>query len=114
MKPDGPMNSLWSRWFTVAERFDAVLWPTDLQRAEVEQRFGASTVHVVVPHAVPAAASVAPLSARDPGRVVMLNRLAPGSASTTLFARSRRWCAGSRAPPSTSTGKAPSAMRCRR
>ncbi|WP_344060246.1 glycosyltransferase [Microbacterium pumilum] len=77
-EPDGPINALWSRWFTVAERFDAVLWPTTMQRSDVEQRFGGSPVHVVVPHAVPAAASVAPLSARDPGRVVMLNRLAPG------------------------------------
>jgi poly(glycerol-phosphate) alpha-glucosyltransferase len=77
-QPDGPLNALWTRWFTVAERFDAVLWPTSLQRSEVEERFGASPVHVVVPHAVPAAASVAPLSSRDPGRVVMLNRLAPG------------------------------------
>jgi glycosyltransferase involved in cell wall biosynthesis len=77
-EPDGPLNTLWTRWFTVAERFDAVLWPTSLQRSEVEQRFGASPVHVVVPHAVPAAASVAPLASRDPGRVVMLNRLAPG------------------------------------
>ena len=77
-QPDGPINPLWTRWFTVAERFDAVLWPTALQRSEVQERFGASSVHVVVPHAVPAAASVAPLAARDPGRVVMLNRLAPG------------------------------------
>ena len=77
-QPDGPLNPLWTRWFTVAERFDAVLWPTAMQRSEVQERFGASPVHVVVPHAVPAAASVAPLSARDPGRVVMLNRLAPG------------------------------------
>lgn len=77
-QPEGPLNSLWTRWFTVAEQFDAVLWPTAIQRSEVEQRFGASPVHVVVPHAVPAVASVAPLSARDPGRVVMLNRLAPG------------------------------------
>lgn len=77
-QPDGPVNALWSRWFTVAERFDAVLWPTAMQRSDVQARFGASPVHVVVPHAVPAAASVPPLSARDPGRVVMLNRLAPG------------------------------------
>ncbi len=77
-EPDGPLNPLWERWFTVAERFDAVLWPTALQRSDVEDRFGASPIHVVVPHAIPAAASVAPLSARDPGRVVMLNRLAPG------------------------------------
>ena len=76
--PDAPLNPLWSRWFTVAERFDAVLWPTDAQRSDVEDRFGSSPVHVVVPHAVGAAASVTPLADRVPGRVVMLNRLAPG------------------------------------
>jgi len=75
---DAPLNPLWSRWFGLAERFDAVLWPTHAQRADVEERFGASDLHVVVPHAVPAAASVAPLARRDPGRIVMLNRLAPG------------------------------------
>ena len=76
--PDAPLNPLWSRWFSLAERFDAVLWPTDAQRADVEDRFGSSPVHVVVPHAVGAAASVTPLADRAPGRVVMLNRLAPG------------------------------------
>lgn len=76
--PDAPTNPLWSRWFSLAERFDAVLWPTTTQRADVQDRFGASPVHVVVPHAVPSAASVTPLSDRVPGRVVMLNRLAPG------------------------------------
>ena len=76
--PDARVNPLWSRWFTLAERFDAVLWPTDAQRSDVEVRFGASPVHVVVPNAVPAAASVTPLSDRKPGHVVMLNRLAPG------------------------------------
>jgi poly(glycerol-phosphate) alpha-glucosyltransferase len=76
--PDAPLNTLWSRWFTLAERFDAVLWPTAAQRTDVEERFGASDVHVVVPNAVAAAASVTPLADRDPFRVVMLNRLAPG------------------------------------
>ncbi|WP_314508002.1 glycosyltransferase [uncultured Microbacterium sp.] len=76
--PDASLNPLWSRWFSLAERFDAVLWPTAAQRADVEDRFGSSPVHVVVPHAVGAAASVTPLADRVPGRVVMLNRLAPG------------------------------------
>lgn len=76
--PDAPLNPLWSRWFSLAERFDAVLWPTEAQRADVEDRFGTSPVHVVVPHAVPAAVTVTPLSAREPDRIVMLNRLAPG------------------------------------
>lgn len=76
--PDAPLNALWARWFTVAERFDAVLWPTAAQRADVTERFGASDVHVVAPHGVAAASSVTPASERTPGRVVMLNRLAPG------------------------------------
>ena len=76
--PDAPLNPLWSRWFGLAERFDAVLWPTRSQRSDVEDRFGSSPVHVVVPHAVGAAASVTPLASRAAGRVVMLNRLAPG------------------------------------
>lgn len=76
--PDAPLNALWSRWFTLAERFDAVLWPTHAQRADVADRFGDAGVHVVVPHGVAAAASVPSGSARTPGRVVMLNRLAPG------------------------------------
>ncbi|MCR2808990.1 MULTISPECIES: glycosyltransferase [unclassified Microbacterium] len=76
--PDAPLNELWSRWFGLAERFDAVLWPTAAQRDDVEDRFGTSPVHVVVPNAVPPAASVAPLADRVPGRILMLNRLAPG------------------------------------
>ena len=76
--PDAPVNPLWSRWFTLAERFDAVLWPTAAQRDDVEDRFGASPVHVVVPNAVPPAASVTPLADRVRGRIVMLNRLASG------------------------------------
>lgn len=76
--PDAPLNTLWSRWFGLAERFDAVVWPTDAQRGDVQDRFGSSEVHVVVPNAVPPAASVTPLDARVHGLVVMLNRLAPG------------------------------------
>ncbi|MDN3495777.1 glycosyltransferase [Planococcus sp. APC 4015] len=76
--PDAALNTLWSRWFSVAERFDAVLWPTHAQRADVADRFGDAGVHVVVPHGVASAASVPPGSERVPGRVVMLNRLAPG------------------------------------
>jgi len=77
-RPDAPVNGLWSRWFDLAERFDAVLWLTDEQRADVNRRFHLGGVHIVVPHGVPAAASVVPPAGRDQGRVVMLNRLAPG------------------------------------
>ncbi|MET0812673.1 MAG: glycosyltransferase [Microbacterium sp.] len=76
--PDADVNTLWSRWFSLAERFDAVLWPTDAQRADVADRFGGAGVHLVAPHGVPAAASVSPSSGRVLGRVVMLNRLAIG------------------------------------
>jgi glycosyltransferase involved in cell wall biosynthesis len=76
--PDAPLNRLWSRWFDVVDRFDAVLWPTASQRADVVARFGESGVHVLAPHGVPAAASVVPMSEREGGRVVVLGRLAPG------------------------------------
>ncbi len=76
--PDAPVNPLWARWFAVADRFDAVLWPTAAQRDDVRARFGGSDVHVVVPQAVAVAASVIPPERRAPGQVVMLNRLAPG------------------------------------
>jgi glycosyltransferase involved in cell wall biosynthesis len=75
---DAALNPLWSRWFGLAERFDAVLWPTATQRADVQERFGASDVHVLAPHGVAAAESVVPSADREPGRVVMLGRLAPG------------------------------------
>lgn len=75
---DAPLNPLWSRWFSIADRFDAVLWPTPSQRDDVVSRFGPSGVHVVVPHAVVAPASVVPIAAREPGRVVVVGRLAPG------------------------------------
>jgi glycosyltransferase involved in cell wall biosynthesis len=62
----------------MAERFDAVLWLSESQRSDVVQRFGEEGVHLVIPAGVPAASSVTPSSERDRGRVVMLNRLAPG------------------------------------
>ncbi|WP_019179966.1 glycosyltransferase [Microbacterium yannicii] len=76
--PDAPVNALWDRWFSMAERFDAVLWLSESQRTDVVERFGEEGVHLVIPAGVPAASSVTPSSQRDRGRVVMLNRLAPG------------------------------------
>lgn len=75
---DAPVNALWGRWFDLAERFDAVLWLTDEQRHDATERFGLDGVHIVVPHGVPAAASVRPPAERTQGRIAMLNRLAPG------------------------------------
>jgi glycosyltransferase involved in cell wall biosynthesis len=73
---DGPMNPLWTRWFALCERFDAVAWPTRSQRADVVARFGESDVHVLVSNGIvpPAASAVE----REPGLVVALGRLAPG------------------------------------
>ncbi|MFE7843943.1 glycosyltransferase [Microbacterium sp. NPDC057407] len=76
--PDAPLNPLWTRWFSLAERFDAVLWLSEAQRSDVVGRFGDEGVHLVIPAGVPAASSVVPGADRAPGRVVMLNRLAPG------------------------------------
>lgn len=76
--PEAPVNALWSRWLGVADRFDAVLWPTAAQRDDVADRFGEAGVHLVVPQGVDAAASVVPPGHRVAGRTIMLNRLAPG------------------------------------
>ncbi|WP_438353727.1 glycosyltransferase [Microbacterium sp. CJ88] len=87
---DAPVNTLWTRWLGVADRFDAVLWPTGAQRDDVQARFGASDVHLVVPQGVDAAASVVPPGRRVRGRVVMLSRLAPGKridAAIRVFGR---------------------------
>ncbi len=77
-RADSPLNSLWSRWFEIASRFDAVLWPTAHQRDDVRERFGTAANDLVVPHAVSAPATTQPAAGRDPGRVVVLGRLAPG------------------------------------
>ena len=73
---DAPMNALWTRWFALADRFDAVAWPTPRQRDDVEARFGDGIRNVVVPNGIrlPDAGQRAP----EPGLVVSLSRLAPG------------------------------------
>ncbi|KJQ55023.1 glycosyltransferase [Microbacterium sp. SA39] len=74
--PDAPINALWSRWFALADRFDAVIWPTATQRDDVVARFGQAGQHEVVPN------PITPVEPRDdlrePGLVVMLGRLAAG------------------------------------
>ncbi len=72
--PDGPMNGLWSRWFAQVDAFDAVLWPTEGQRADVARRFGDQSTFAVVPNPVQQIGRRD--AATDPHRVVMLNRLA--------------------------------------
>ena len=73
--PDAPLNALWTRWLEVADRFDAVLWPTPQQRRDVEERFGARPGYAVAPN--PAPRAVAAATAPSARRIVMLNRLAP-------------------------------------
>lgn len=74
--PDAPLNPLWTRWFALADRFDAVAWPTPRQRDDVVARFGDGIRSVVVPNGIelPAAGERAP----EPGLVISLSRLAPG------------------------------------
>lgn len=75
---DAPLNALWSRWFEVMDAFDAVLWPTHAQERAVAERFGGRDTFAVVPHPAEPVAIPVPAAQRTPGRVVMLNRLAPG------------------------------------
>jgi glycosyltransferase involved in cell wall biosynthesis len=74
--PDAAMNTLWTRWFRLADRYDAVIWPTATQRDDVVSRFGDAANHTVVPN------PIAPVERRDDlreeGLVVVLGRLAPG------------------------------------
>lgn len=76
--PDAPLNALWTRWFAVMDAFDAIVWPTPSQAAAVARRFGERGTFAVVPHPAEPVAARAAAAARTPGRVVMLNRLAPG------------------------------------
>jgi glycosyltransferase involved in cell wall biosynthesis len=74
--PDAPLNALWTRWFAVSDRFDAVIWPTQAQRDDVQSRFGGDAVNLVSPHGIrlPEVSD----GAREPGLVVSVSRLAPG------------------------------------
>lgn len=74
--PDAAMNALWTRWFALADRFDAVAWPTRSQRDDVVARFGEGAHNVVIPNSV--ATPDDRTVEREPGLVVVLGRLAPG------------------------------------
>jgi len=77
-RADSALNALWTRWFEIAPRFDAVLWPTAHQRDDVRDRFGSAANDLVAPHAVTGPGVVLPADAREEGLVVVLGRLAPG------------------------------------
>lgn len=74
--PDATVNALWTRWLALADRFDAVAWPTKTQRDDVVARFGDDAHNVVIPNVVPT--PDASETEREPGLVVVLGRLAPG------------------------------------
>ncbi|MGP6170860.1 glycosyltransferase [Microbacterium sp. A204] len=74
--PDAPMNALWTRWFALADRFDAVAWPTQRQRDDVAARFGESIRSIVMPNGIEITAGEQ--CAPEPGLVISLSRLAPG------------------------------------
>lgn len=83
--PDAPVNALWTRWFVLSDRFDAVVWPTRSQRDAVAARFGSGARNLVAPNGVEmphrgsdetAADVVAP--EREPGLVISVSRLAAG------------------------------------
>lgn len=77
-RDDSDLNALWTRWFQIAPRFDAVLWPTDYQRCDVRDRFGPIAHDLVAPHAVSGPEVIVPSTGREAGLVVVLGRLAPG------------------------------------
>jgi glycosyltransferase involved in cell wall biosynthesis len=72
-----PVDSLSAGWFDSADGYEAVVWPTQRQLSDVEQRYGPHPNWFVVPHParpVPGAE----LALADPGPViVMVTRLAP-------------------------------------
>lgn len=78
-RPDAALNALWTRWFALADHFDAVAWPTRTQRDDVVARFGGAARHVVIPNAaVDSETRAATTLEREPGLVVVLGRLSPG------------------------------------
>jgi glycosyltransferase involved in cell wall biosynthesis len=78
--PDAPLNALWSRWFAISDRFDAVVWPTGAQRDAVVTRFGEAARNLVAPNGVtlPGPGSEPAGLQREPGLVVSMSRLAAG------------------------------------
>lgn len=74
---DSPVDETWAGWFGVAERFDAIVWLTERQRADAERRFGAHPRSAVIPHPAQALADLPPVDERDPNRAVLIARLAP-------------------------------------
>jgi poly(glycerol-phosphate) alpha-glucosyltransferase len=74
---DSDMDPQWQSWFEKLADFDAVVWLTARQQADVVRRFGAPTRYTVIPHPVEAAPSPQAPGERELNRAVMIARLAP-------------------------------------
>lgn len=73
--PDAPLDGLWKRWLALLDRFDAVIWPTATQRADVTARFGRHE-GFVLNNPVEVDSDPVWVEERDARLVVMMNRLA--------------------------------------
>lgn len=74
--PDASINALWSAWFDLADKFDAVAWPTSAQARDVQARFGEGRNDVVAANGVDIIDVLGPAPTKP--RAVMVNRLSPG------------------------------------
>ena len=74
---DSDMEPQWQSWFEKLADFDAVVWLTARQKADVVRRFGEPTRFVVIPHPVDPVQPIHPPAVRDLNRAVMIARLAP-------------------------------------
>lgn len=74
--PQATLAPPWARWLEVADRFDAVLWPTRAQRDDVAARFGDPGTFRVVPNPVTPGPEPSAAHPRPAATVVMVNRLA--------------------------------------
>jgi poly(glycerol-phosphate) alpha-glucosyltransferase len=74
---DSEMDPQWQSWFEKLPDFDAVVWLTGRQEADVVRRFGRPTRFAVIPHPVDTAPPAQTPGGRDLNRAVMIARLAP-------------------------------------
>ncbi|GAA1731032.1 glycosyltransferase [Microcella frigidaquae] len=76
---DSPMDPVWEGWLDTLPRYDAVVWLTERQRADVVRRRGREEAPGwVIPHpALVPADATAGAGGRDPLRAITIARLAP-------------------------------------
>lgn len=76
---DSPMDPVWEGWLDTLPLYDAVVWLTERQRADVVRRRGREEVPGwVIPHpALVPADATAGAEGRDPLRAIAIARLAP-------------------------------------